>query len=180
MICPRCGSTLTEINYEGVLIETCDNCGGEWLDHEEIAHVIHVEEKEFSEEEVVKVKGVNDAVVTEMQQPEKPLLCPHCKIPLHVLNYNYSTGVIVDKCHQCHGIWLDKDELEHIQIIMEERKKRFPEMQAKFIPVIAKIKEDAHHRRKEHTKMVVESSRKHLKHPIADAVVHAMLWHLFD
>lgn len=182
MKCPRCGNILKEVDHEGVILETCEQCGGEWLDHGEMLHVIHTEEKEFTEEDVSKVKGVNSAVPTELKQPEKPLICPRCENPLHALNYNYSTGIIIDKCHSCHGVWLDKEELEHVQIVIEERKKQLPEIEKKFAPILAKITEETHKRRKEHIQNVVKSSSGPfgVKHPAIDTVVHGILWHLFD
>ena len=32
MKCPRCDGTLNESKFEEVLIDTCDKCGGVWLD----------------------------------------------------------------------------------------------------------------------------------------------------
>ena len=32
MKCPRCEGNLVESNFEGVMIDTCDNCSGVWLD----------------------------------------------------------------------------------------------------------------------------------------------------
>jgi hypothetical protein len=36
MKCPRCGATLAESKLEGVSIDTCENCGGVWLDSGEL------------------------------------------------------------------------------------------------------------------------------------------------
>lgn len=36
MQCPRCDGTLTESKFEEVLIDTCDKCGGVWLDSGEL------------------------------------------------------------------------------------------------------------------------------------------------
>ena len=36
MSCPRCDGTLREIQFEGVMIDTCDDCGGVWLDSGEL------------------------------------------------------------------------------------------------------------------------------------------------
>ena len=39
MKCPRCDGTLKEINFEEVMIDTCDKCGGVWLDSGEFEQV---------------------------------------------------------------------------------------------------------------------------------------------
>jgi hypothetical protein len=36
MKCPKCGSDLEEINYQKVMIDTCKECKGIWLDHGEL------------------------------------------------------------------------------------------------------------------------------------------------
>ena len=36
MKCPKCGSDLQEVNYQNVMIDTCSECKGIWLDHGEL------------------------------------------------------------------------------------------------------------------------------------------------
>jgi uncharacterized protein len=36
MKCPRCDGTLTESKFDDVLIDSCDKCGGVWLDSGEL------------------------------------------------------------------------------------------------------------------------------------------------
>lgn len=36
MKCPRCDGTLKAVSFEGVEIDTCDKCGGVWLDSGEL------------------------------------------------------------------------------------------------------------------------------------------------
>ena len=36
MKCPRCDGSLQETQFEGVSIDTCDKCGGVWLDSGEL------------------------------------------------------------------------------------------------------------------------------------------------
>jgi uncharacterized protein with PIN domain len=39
MKCPRCDGSLKESKFEEVMIDTCDNCGGVWLDSGELQQV---------------------------------------------------------------------------------------------------------------------------------------------
>jgi uncharacterized protein len=39
MRCPRCDGNLAESKFEEVLIDTCDKCGGVWLDSGELEQV---------------------------------------------------------------------------------------------------------------------------------------------
>lgn len=43
MSCPRCDGTLTESKFEEVLIDTCDKCGGVWLDSGELEQLTRKE-----------------------------------------------------------------------------------------------------------------------------------------
>ena len=36
MNCPRCGDSLKQENYDEVVIDTCDKCGGVWFDSGEL------------------------------------------------------------------------------------------------------------------------------------------------
>lgn len=40
MVCPRCGGSLKEDEFEGVAIDTCEKCGGIWLDAGELQQFI--------------------------------------------------------------------------------------------------------------------------------------------
>lgn len=43
--CPRDGSTnLKEVDFEGIKIDMCDECGGVWLDGGELAHLMNKDE----------------------------------------------------------------------------------------------------------------------------------------
>ena len=140
MKCPRCKTDLKNIVYEGVNIDTCESCEGEWLDAGEITYIIKAKEIVFSSDEIEKVDGVKKSIEILVSAPDDPLICPKCNKPMERLNYAYSTGVIIDRCSKCSGIWLDKDELEHVQIIMEETEKKLPELKEKFSSVLDEIK----------------------------------------
>jgi len=40
MSCPRCDGTLSESEFEGVMIDTCERCGGIWLDSGELERLL--------------------------------------------------------------------------------------------------------------------------------------------
>lgn len=43
--------------------------------------------------------------------------CPRCEVPLNEIR---RTGVVVDTCDKCHGMWLDRGELEKISSRLHE------------------------------------------------------------
>ena len=48
MNCPRCDGKLETSNFEGVEIDTCDKCGGVWLDSGELEQLTKRETGWFS------------------------------------------------------------------------------------------------------------------------------------
>jgi hypothetical protein len=40
MACPRCDGSLKESIFEGIMIDTCDKCGGVWLDSGELEQLL--------------------------------------------------------------------------------------------------------------------------------------------
>ena len=56
MKCSKCGSDLHEVNYQNVMIDTCTECQGIWLDHGELEHLAKGEAK-FSKGLLRKVFG---------------------------------------------------------------------------------------------------------------------------
>jgi len=50
MQCPNCQQPLTTIDYEGVEIETCSDCHGEWLDADELGKIVRLREVKFDAE----------------------------------------------------------------------------------------------------------------------------------
>ena len=44
---------------------------------------------------------------------------------MQTINYDYSSGIILDRCPQGHGLWLDAGELEQVQIVREHSEEEF-------------------------------------------------------
>ncbi len=143
MNCPRCGGGLSTIQYEGAQIETCPGCGGEWLDAEELKKIVHTVEQRFSPQEIASVDAVNQNIFTIDESPENELVCPKCAgVELNRFNYASSTGIALDKCPVCEGIWLDKGELEKVQVLVEEWQKKFEEDLETYGPTLVKIRKE--------------------------------------
>ncbi len=141
MKCPRCGKVLRTIGYEGIQVETCDGCQGEWLDATELGHVVRTREIRFDADErravaaATKIKGV------EIEVQGHELACPKCGGETHPLNYGGDTGIIIDKCTDCQGIWLDGGELEKVQMVVEGWKDGLDDDLAKYGARLRKVAE---------------------------------------
>ena len=116
MVCPSCKVEMEQRKYEGVTVDRCSQCEGVWLDYGELRLIATIRERKFTEEELDAAMKA-DSRRTE----ESPVLCPKCDRPMEKRE-SYDT--VVDMCPQRHGIWLDKGELERIQIRWEQQGKR--------------------------------------------------------
>jgi len=97
--CPKClKKQLFEIEFHETLIDKCSSCEGLWFDRNEIDKVSKVIDQKIS--------------IPSDLKPVK-WLCPHCSKAMFAFNYPQTT-VVIDMCNSCHGIWLDKNELQRI------------------------------------------------------------------
>ncbi len=77
------------------------------------------EEEYFARQEVSRRRKVaeerHSAFISEDRERERNLhlmKCPKCGMELEEINF---ADVRIDKCFSCHGLWLDKGELEAIR-----------------------------------------------------------------
>ncbi len=119
MQCPGCHATLRTADYEGIKIETCPACEGEWLDMGELKHVAKAREVRFDEAERRAVAAAVRITPVKVERHDRDLRCPKCGGQTDALNYGGDTGILIDKCTTCRGIWLDAGELEKIQMVVE-------------------------------------------------------------
>ncbi|MCP5519279.1 MAG: zf-TFIIB domain-containing protein [Verrucomicrobiales bacterium] len=123
--CPRCTSGLRTVLYEGVEIETCPVCQGEWLDEGELQLILDRVEQRFDPAELDVLDAVNRSLPGRRVAREPRLECPKCAgQTLNPFTYAGSTGIVLDKCAGCGGIWLDHNELEMVQAVVEGCRRR--------------------------------------------------------
>jgi len=119
MECPNCDKTLRTMTYEGISVETCDGCKGEWLDHDELKHVVQAREQRFSPEERRAIAEATAITGVKLDEVDRDLNCPKCGGTTDAVNYGGDTGIIIDRCTECNGFWLDAEEIEKVQQVVE-------------------------------------------------------------
>ncbi|HDZ21253.1 MAG TPA: hypothetical protein ENH78_08175 [Phycisphaerae bacterium] len=144
MTCPRCGGGLRTIDYEGGKIETCTGCGGEWLDGGELGQIVRTVEETFPREMRDSLDAINKNMFSIDDEVENEVSCPKCPgVELNRFNYACSSGIAIDRCPECSGIWLDKDELEKVQILVEEWQAKLEEDLETYGPLVEKVRQEA-------------------------------------
>lgn len=136
MFCPHCTHALRTIQYEGVEIETCDGCGGEWLDDGELGKIVRIREVRFDGNQRRAVAEATAITPVKLEKVDRDLTCPKCGGTTDALNYGGDTGIIIDRCTSCRGLWLDGAELEKIQMLVEGWNDQLPDDLAQYAPML--------------------------------------------
>ncbi len=119
MQCPQCAASLQSTVYEDVPMHTCNTCGGEFVGGEEFRRIVDNRKERFDAEIRDQLAACKPAFGAEASQPERSLPCPACGQSMKVANYAGDSGIFVDRCDVCSGLWLDHAELEKVQVVME-------------------------------------------------------------
>jgi Zn-finger nucleic acid-binding protein len=140
MKCPRCGSLLNPTAYDGVEIQVCSACQGEWLSAGELQKILEHHDEVFSPEEIASMEAINRQIFNAEKDDHDELDCPHCEgIRMEHFNYGDTSGIVLHKCLQCGGIWTDKDQLMKVEILVDGWKQALDKDSAKYGPILEKI-----------------------------------------
>ena len=105
LTCVKCTSVLDRTTFEGLEVDLCPNCGGLWLDRGEITRAARLPDTEVSRlRGMLTDAGGPPPIPTEDKAP-----CPACDGRLAEVLLG---KVHVDYCSSCHGIFLDRGELD--------------------------------------------------------------------
>ena len=108
MNCPRCQSRLETRSTGGVEIDECRSCQGIWFDADELRRVKDGSDKDLNWMDFDLWKHADRFRVNT-----NPVNCPNCSNAMVTIDYD-QTGVEIDHCTHCRGVWLDAGELEKI------------------------------------------------------------------
>ena len=114
LTCVKCNSVLDRATFEGLEVDLCPRCGGLWLDRGEVTRAARLPETEIS-----RLRKL----MTESDEPpplptESAANCPACDGQLSEVLLG---TVHVEYCSSCHGIFLDRGELEEALQAVRER-----------------------------------------------------------
>lgn len=116
LTCVKCSSILDRASFEGLEVDLCPSCGGLWLDRGEITRAARLPEAELARLRALLAAG-GDPPPTPT---ENVVPCPACD---GCLSEVVLGSVHVDYCDACHGIFLDRGELEEALAVVRARDK---------------------------------------------------------
>lgn len=94
------------LEMDQVEVDHCSQCGGVWLDAEEMDLLL--EGSEGREE-------IRRRATVETRSDEKKRRCPICSRKMEkarITREGQETRVLIDRCEKRHGTWLDGGELD--------------------------------------------------------------------
>jgi Zn-finger nucleic acid-binding protein len=104
MKCPKCKTVQLKQAKPAntkLIINYCSQCKGTWFDDLEFEELVP---------ESIKKLYVPSKI------PATSFKCPRCKAQLYEFSYP-QTGINIDMCKSCSGLWIDFGELKDIQQI---------------------------------------------------------------
>jgi len=112
MNCPKCNCELDSANINGVMLETCDSCEGIWFDPEELIKIIQIPEEELRVSNIAS--SLEESHEDDFHESGFRTTCPKCGETMEVQTYSYDSGIKMDKCNSCGGVWLDDGEIKSV------------------------------------------------------------------
>lgn len=129
-ICPSCRQSLVIESYTGTQVYQCRFCAGALVESVKIPRIL----ARNGEPAADRVKALTRTVLKENQarfaerklkgghKASLPLLpCPRCKNPMFRGFYSLAYMIELDRCGSCGLTWFDRDELEMLQYMVENR-----------------------------------------------------------
>lgn len=115
MVCPYCKINLQEIIFCNAGVNYCSECLGLWFEKDELRQAKDEKDKELN---WLDIDLWQDKAKFKIAPGQK--LCPSCRLPLYEVEYGES-GIKVDVCNICQGIWLDRGEFKKIIQYLKKR-----------------------------------------------------------
>lgn len=120
MKCPRCQSDLSVRTYEAdVQVDECPDCHGMWLDAGELDRIEGAVENDYSEQLRRPDHTVARSFEMARQRALPDIDCPKCSQRMDRKECHYASGVLVDLCPACSGVWLDRGEIQSLEVFAE-------------------------------------------------------------
>ncbi len=101
--CPKCNRGMRPLRLEGVTVDLCPACRGMWFDAGELSRAAGLKLPD----------GASGAAMAAARRTEHR--CPSCALPLLEREIEKGSGIFVDQCPHCAGLFADRDELSRIR-----------------------------------------------------------------
>jgi Zn-finger nucleic acid-binding protein len=116
--CPRCNLPLSSETHGDIVMEHCDRCGGWWMDPDDLKAILDTIQ--------LPVEGQTVRAGVDLTGVQEDAPCPRCGVPMEPFNYAGDSGILLDRCRSCGGLWLDGGDLERVLQVVSAAKQEAP------------------------------------------------------
>ena len=114
--CPKCGVPLCATAYEGVRVQVCPECRGTLVESPCLRAIERRRERHWTGDEQRRITArvmAGDAA--------SPVRCPKCLMYMEKVRASRGGATFhLDRCAPCDAMWLDRGELDLVQIQYEQ------------------------------------------------------------
>lgn len=143
MKCPRDGAELRAQSYEAdIRVDACADCGGMWLDEGELEKIQETNEHDYSDELARMPDLGYRAYELAQQKSRRTIHCPKCGAELEALEYARCSAILIDACPKCRGIWLDRGEIESLEVFFERARAQATDVRRGFFASLTSLFRD--------------------------------------
>ena len=103
--------------FYGTEVDYCPKCLGLWFEQDELRQAKDEKDRDLNWLDIDLWKDK-----AKLKIGRSPRLCPKDEVPLYKVQYGDS-GIEVDVCNLCRGIWLDRGEFKKIIDYLREQGK---------------------------------------------------------
>jgi heat shock protein HtpX len=128
--CPSCRQPLTQVPYERTRVFRCAFCGGILVESDKLPRILARCEEPCTD----RTKALARAVIADNQRTittklmhgktalsASVLTCPKCRNLMFRTFYSLAYLIEIDRCNICGLTWFDKDELDMLQYLVENK-----------------------------------------------------------
>ncbi len=96
--CPTCENQTTETVLYGQRVSRCETCSGTWFERKQFVRALK--------------KAPPDPTCEAYESVQ--VACPQCDVEIPASAYGYDSGIAINKCKRCGGVWLRDGQLQQI------------------------------------------------------------------
>lgn len=106
MKCPVCDHDMKLYKFDQCNLDQCTHCGGVWFEYGELKQW-----KVIDQDGLVEILHADSLT---LRDDKKQLDCPTCGKAMNHYQYDYSSGIWIDRCNECKGVYMDHEDLKKL------------------------------------------------------------------
>jgi Zn-finger nucleic acid-binding protein len=115
MFCSACKIELSKVILHNVEIDYCSKCLGFWFEEDELRLAKDNKDKDLNWLDIDLWQNESKFKIACCRK-----ICPECRVSLYEVEYDNS-GIKIDLCNLCQGVWLDRGEFKKIIDSLKKR-----------------------------------------------------------